>query len=253
MRRRRLAFTLLVLLLVVAVIAVLIALLLPARRVTREMPRQKTCVNNLKDISVALHNYQMENGAFPPAYTVDEEGNRLHSWRTLILPHLGSEELAALFETIDLTKPWDDAANAKAREVVVELYHCPSSTHEKGLTTYLGVVGPEYFFSGPIPRTVPEVKDGMSYTLMVVDVQPDQAVHWMSPDDVGGEELLSPEAFISMQHPGAINTIFGDGSVRSLTSELDQDQLRAMLTIAGGELLDECAAGIREPPAGSTN
>ena len=50
--------------------------------------------------------------ALPPAYTVDADGRPLHSWRTLILPYLEQEPL---YQTIDLSKPWNDPANAKAR------------------------------------------------------------------------------------------------------------------------------------------
>ena len=67
MHRRR-AFTLIELLVVIAIIAVLIALLLPAVQAAREAARRASCINNLKQLGIALHNYHDSVGAFPPGY-----------------------------------------------------------------------------------------------------------------------------------------------------------------------------------------
>ena len=60
-------FTLIELLVVIAIIAVLIALLLPAVQAAREAARRAQCINNLKQIGLAMHNYESGNGVFPPA------------------------------------------------------------------------------------------------------------------------------------------------------------------------------------------
>src|SRR5262245_39842136 len=65
MMRRR-GFTLIELLVVIAIIAVLIALLLPAVQAAREVARRVQCVNNMKQIGLALHNYHQVNDSFPP-------------------------------------------------------------------------------------------------------------------------------------------------------------------------------------------
>src|SRR5690242_8873949 len=69
---------------VVACLAILILFLLPATRSVRPAARRSQCVNNMKQIMLALINYEQSYEALPPAYTVDAKGRPLHSWRTLI-------------------------------------------------------------------------------------------------------------------------------------------------------------------------
>src|SRR5271167_4956283 len=73
-RSRMTGFTLIELLVVISIIAVLIALLLPAVQSAREAARRAQCVNNLKQIGVALFNYESSVGGFPPGY-VDAQNN----------------------------------------------------------------------------------------------------------------------------------------------------------------------------------
>ncbi len=99
-----------------------IGLLLPAVQSAREAARRMQCSNNMKQIALALHNYESVYKTLPPAFTVDANGNRLHSWRTLILPFI---EQKSLYDNIDLSKPWDDPANAILQTVSIPTYACP--------------------------------------------------------------------------------------------------------------------------------
>ena len=90
-----------------------------------------TLAQNLKQIELALFNYESTYHALPPAYTVDAEGNALHSWRTLILPYLDQTQL---YEKIDLSKPWNDPVNAEAFNTRVPVFQCPSTAHKDNNT-----------------------------------------------------------------------------------------------------------------------
>jgi prepilin-type N-terminal cleavage/methylation domain-containing protein/prepilin-type processing-associated H-X9-DG protein len=84
MTRPRRGFTLIELLVVIAIIAVLIALLLPAVQAAREAARRAQCVNNLKQIGIAMHNYHDVNGSLPPGHRSSIAG----TWQMFILPYV---------------------------------------------------------------------------------------------------------------------------------------------------------------------
>jgi len=221
---------------VAAILLILVALLLPTTRRGREPAYRTQCKNNLKQISLALHNYHDAYGALPPAYTVDSNGRPLHSWRTLILPYL---EQKALYNLIDLSKPWNDPANVEAFKTVSDVYRCPSADLPPGFTTYLAVAGADCCFSPTTSRRFDEITDGLSETLMVVEVAAENAVPWMAPQDADQQIVLSFTNGGKLAHTGGTQVALADGSVRFVSQDTDLITLRALTTIAGGEDVGE--------------
>lgn len=211
---------------------------LPNMRFQTGAARRSVCMNNLKQIGLALHFYHEEHGCLPPAYTVDSEGNRLHSWRTLILPYM---EQQALYSKIDLSRTWDDPVNKDAFVSRVSTYRCPSSDIPESHTTYVVVVAPDGCFRGALGTALSEITDGTGETLMVVEVDTSRAVPWMSPNDVDAQTLLAAAKSESLPH-SSILLAFADGSVRSLDHELTPAQWQAIISIAANDHADANAA-----------
>jgi len=120
------AFTLVELLVVIAIIGVLVALLLPAVQAAREAARRNTCKNNLKQVGLAMHNYESAFGKLPPGYEylAGPQGNqRGYSWGAWLLPFM---ELDAVHNQIDFEKPVYDNVNAAIRTQHLSGLLCPS-------------------------------------------------------------------------------------------------------------------------------
>ena len=114
--RPRQGFTLIELLVVIAIIAVLVALLLPAVQAAREAARRAQCVNNLKQIGLALHNYHSANNVFPIGYVAWPNANTNVTspgwgWASALLPML---EQQPLYSATNLALPIEDATNSTA-------------------------------------------------------------------------------------------------------------------------------------------
>ena len=118
-------FTLIELLVVIAIIALLIALLLPAVQAAREAARRSQCINNLKQVGLALANYESAQKVLPPGYitAVDPSGNDLGpgwGWAAMILPQLEQAPLAA---AINFSLP---ITGQTARLTLLGAFLCPS-------------------------------------------------------------------------------------------------------------------------------
>ncbi len=112
MIRKRSGFTLIELLVVIAIIAVLISLLLPAVQSAREAARRAQCVNNLKQIGIAIHNYHDRVGALPGA-ELDYNGTKLSA-----LAHmLTSMEQTNVYNSINFSFGYNDSSNATAYQL----------------------------------------------------------------------------------------------------------------------------------------
>ena len=214
------------------VVGLVIALLAPVYRGSGPAARRAQCINNLKQIALALHNYEQAHKALPPAYTVDAKGRPLHSWRTLILPYLEQE---SLYQTIDLSKPWNDPANARAFDAAPLVFRCPESVEPRNTTTYLAIVAPNGCFLPTRSRRLAEITDAHESTLMVIEAGQENAVPWMAPIDAGVPLVMSLGRTWKLHHSGGTDACFVGSNVAFLKATTPAKVRRALISIAGND------------------
>jgi prepilin-type N-terminal cleavage/methylation domain-containing protein len=154
MRRR--GFTLIELLVVIAIIAILIGLLLPAVQRVRDSAARAQCLNNLKQMALACHNYHDSLGNFPAGNDYKLVGGKwdyYENWCISILPFI---ELGNLWNLYDQTKPnatTSSAGTATVRQSMVKIFMCPSDPGSR--TPLVPESGPGGTSGLPIPLCMP--------------------------------------------------------------------------------------------------
>ncbi len=205
--------------------------------ISRSAARRMQCDNKMKQLGIAMHNHLDVKGYFPPAYTVDESGKPLHSWRVLILPYVDQQ---AMYEAIRLDEPWDSEHNRQFHDKMPPIFRCPQL--KKGKTNrdtgYCVVVGDDTFGRiGEKGLKIGKITDGTSNTLMILERK--EPVCWMAPVDITQEDAYlgvnKKDEGIGSNHEAGIDAAFGDGSVRFVSETIDLDVLKAILTVSGGE------------------
>ena len=184
MRNNRLkyrAFTLVELLVVIAIIGILVGLLLPAVQAVRAAARRTQCQNNLRQVGLAILNYESAHMKFPPGQewtNIVGQPDRLdYSWMARILPHI---EQGNVYDDIDFDLPYLNTFNADAISAVIPAYLCPSTeavdkqrsrqnvipNYEStgitlGCTDYMGIAGPSSSKANPVTGIEYEKQQGI--------------------------------------------------------------------------------------------
>ena len=183
------------------------------------------CTTNLKRLTLATLIYEKEHGTWPDSHP-------LHSWRVLLLPYLGEQEL---YENIRLDEPWDSEHNKQFHETSLSAFQCPSANHQKlvdGGTHYSVILrdNPTGDFSAARDK---------KNRLLIVERQ--EAVCWMKPDEEITQQAAeaginkSPTA-LGSHHPGGLNAATKAGGVRFISQTINTDKLCEIIVGTDSEM-----------------
>ena len=267
-------FTLIELLVVIAIIAILVSLLLPAVQAAREAARRTQCRNNLMQISIALHNYEVAHDCFPPGSVnptgpVKNTTSDYHmGWIVGLLPFMEQQNL---YGKIDRNFGAYHAKNSLARDIVLPTLICPSDWSTRkvngiGTTNYAGIYndaevpidmkcnGILYLNSS---TRYEQITDGSSNTMLVSEkLRAVDSLGWISgtrdtlrnvagfgtatvrPGTLAANGDPLAVGTLSSAHAGGVQAVFADGSSRFLSNSTSATVLDLLANRQDGEPIE---------------
>lgn len=183
---------------------------------------------------MALHNYHDEYGSLPPAVVYGDDQRPLHSWRVLLLPYIGEQEL---YKEFRLDEPWNSEHNLRLLPRMPSSYEAPWTRQIKPAiyhTVCHVLVGPQTPFEIHRAVRIPDdFPDGTANTFVFVEAG--EPVPWTKPEEIG----FDPES------PVALRGLFRDGfractvtgGYRFILYDTDPATVRAAITRNGGEAM----------------
>lgn len=201
---------------------------------------RQTAQNHLRQIALALHEFEMANGALPLGIA-DRTGRLGLSWRVAVLPFLGQD---ALYKQFRLDEPWDSDHNRQLIPRMPAVFGAPNVPTE-GYTFYRTFVGDRAVMPPPAQpgqpgRLVPggrlaTIPDGPSSTLLVAEAA--EPVIWTKPDELLFAPGRPPRLGGGLFGDG-FHAAFCDGSVRYLPLTLDTQTLSHLIQVDDGQVVN---------------
>jgi len=214
-------------------VALTVAVAEATRRIQEAAARMAT-QNNLKQMGIAMHSYHEVNGILPPTNEPQQPNKFPVSWRVLILPYIEQDNLYRMYR---FDEPWDSENNKKLIPLMPKVYEVKGHpAKEKGKTFFQVFTGPNAMFVPGRRNNIAAIQDGTSNTFMIVEAG--EAVVWTQPVDLV-YDAKKPVPKLGGHFKGGFIVGMGDGSVRFVRDTMKEENLRALITANGGEVVTE--------------
>ncbi|WP_437224001.1 DUF1559 domain-containing protein [Planctomicrobium sp. SH661] len=200
---------------------------------------------NLKIMGRAVHEISEADGRLPQGALFDESGRALHSWETLLLPHLDLDKgrsQSTVRPQVDLTRPWTDPVNDQAFRTRLPVFLNPAL----GPDSVEGMAASHYAWNShllgiPVALKFSDITDGVSTTLLLGEVNTGHRpwgdpINWRDP---GLGFHSRSDTFGGIPGQGFVGFLLVDGSARWINSDISPDVLKALSTPAAGDVVSE--------------
>ncbi len=216
--------------------AIAIGMMLPAVQKVREASQRISSMNNLKQIALAMANYEATFGAFPAAAICDKKtGKPLLSWRVSILQYIEED---ALYKQFKLDEPWDSEHNLKLAKNMPKVYFHPKANKPGDNKTHYRLFygkGAAFELNKGFSMGAIANMDGLSNTLMVVEAE--EPVVWTNPNDLAFDPTKALPKMLSID--GKFSAAYCDGSVRTFKMPIDPEILKLLIQKNDGKFIPE--------------
>ena len=187
---------------------------------------------NLKKIGIGFHNFHDANLSLP-IDLVTGDGKPLLSWRVVILPHVGEEELYKQFK---LNQPWNSDHNKKLISRMPRVYAPIRVKVKEGETFYQVFTGKDAVFMPGKLRRIHTIADGTSNTGLVFEAG--EPVIWTRPADLPFDET-KPLPKLGGMFGGECNVVLCDGWVARIKKDADEVQLKKLIMPDDGQVIGD--------------
>jgi hypothetical protein len=219
--------------------ALLAGLLVPGVAKVREAAARAQSVNNLKQIALALQNYNDTYGLLPPAgsrglpgFPRRPDDKPLLSWRVAILPFI---EQDPLYRQFNQNEPWDGPHNKALLPLIPKVYlQHGEQPGPEGLTKYQVFVGPGTAFEREGLRIPQDFPDGLANTLLVVEAA--NGVPWTKPEDLPFDPN-GPLPPLGGEFRSVFPVAYADGNCKVIPRDTPEATLKALITRNGREMV----------------
>jgi hypothetical protein len=197
--------------------------------------RQARASQQVRQILKAMQDDEGKHGTFPAHASYDRDGQALLSWRVHLLPMLGEGKLYREFK---LDEPWDSPNNKKLLSRMPAVYRPQDAKlAAQYRTTFLVPHGRNLMFEDKRGIAIRDITDGLTHTILLIDVEDARAVEWTKPVDLPLEEINGAMGF-STRHGGKYLVGMANGSAYFLPTTMGAWSLWGLLTRNQGEVVE---------------
>jgi hypothetical protein len=208
---------------------------IPVLLTTREAACDTVVADQLREIGVAMRHFEgASRHEFPASALCDGRGKPLLSWRVQILPFIKGG--LGLYREFHLDEPWDSPHNVKLLDRMPAVF--ASAASSKPATTRMMVfTGDGAPFRGNVKPSCDAIRDGLAFTIMVVEAGDDKAVPWTKPQDLSFDPR-NPAAVLGSIPQHGFHALFFDGTVQRIKRTIRPTSLRNLIDPADGQVVD---------------